>query len=174
MRMVMLLMVFLMTACGGRSLVESPFDVKVGNNQRQVHVALAPAASSAYQPMLSGQIVQARLLNVSRQTYFESREDIDGVEVVRLMSSCDSIPPVDSSVGNCRQVVRTTYNPGEVAATAITDDVGQVQLALDNRHYRLQLKSVPTAEDNRCYWGGAVDIGSIDSKVTMPVLVYCE
>ncbi|MEM7257781.1 MAG: hypothetical protein AAF404_10370 [Pseudomonadota bacterium] len=176
MRILLAFILCVVVGCSGGSLDNSPVAAAKAEAQPAsgvVQVLLDPQAPASFTPFVSQRLIYAEPFSVTERTVFEHTGYVDGIEVVRIVDSCDLIAA--DYTGACRAVTQADNIYGPIESSVLTNAAGRAQLSLANTSYRLRLEPTATIEDEKCYWGGSVIIEQLpDTEVVMPLLVYCE
>ncbi len=173
----------LLGGCVGTTLLQEPVDEASKRSDtegtperphRTVTVSLDAVTAAKYLPIVSQRVITAEPFKVVERSYGEVMYELDGIEVIRILDHCSVPEAVDAPARRCRNVVRREHQYLPVEKSGITNESGQAVLQLRATRYRLRLETVPTVEDEHCYWGGAVTIEGDVNEVSLPMLVHCE
>lgn len=146
-----------------------------GTQSRVLSVYLNPEPDYSFLPEFNGRIVVAEPVYTVPVDMARGKAIVDGVAVVYVGESCDTLLAGYPDIQDCTQEETAEFQYGEVESTATTDSDGFATLTPGNAaKYRVRVKSWVTTEDDKCFWGGSETIGSEDTEVSVPVLVFCE
>ncbi len=141
---------------------------------RLISVKLEVPQPHTYTPFFADRAVVAEPVYSVPVTTARGQAVMQGVSVIYVGDDCISLQ-ARYDLLDCVEEETAEFKYGEAEATVTTNFDGYTDVYLgDAEKYRLRVVSFKTAEDPKCFWGGAKTVVSTDTSVAIPMLVFCE